>query len=480
MFDFYISAAIAQQKMLLNNRLMQSKYYPMYRKIWISKKSEEDSYIEWIHENYHVTLGKLTSGNMVYAFWRMLRVLDAFVDFLKVMYAPEDDTLNENVLSLDMHYAKHDDYVALGDLYLDIYRLFKKTFNLTVFAQEGAATYVSLHAPQKNGKIDSNFENRRQQLRSQLSEYRPYQFAKKIAKKWNIDRYGVQDTAKITLDFPYFCADLLSCSPEEVDTILTEFESESRWKRLLEVDDFTIELICYALEEQNSSLFFAVCDQVFGHHPIKISYNQWIHMNFFDNPRVHQVLKDCGFNVTPADLEEIYNDDEILDANRARNTFLISGNFLEEYDSGQQHKNCISMAELCEIHFMISRATQFKCVKWFWKEFKGGYDMYRFVTFVGKRKHLERIQNAARGKGLQLILPIDTFVDDLDSFLSPEMIVQIIVAIVSSQAISSIIVEAIRATRKDFAIKTDGKTTEINITNATDEDIDNILNYIGD
>lgn len=480
MYDFGFPAATVLHQMQLINRLKQSKYYPMYRKIWISKKSKEDTRIEWLHENYHVTLGKLTSGNMVYAFWRMLRVLNAFVDYLKERYAPEDDTLNENVLSLDMHFAKHDDYVALGDLYLDIYRLFKKTFKLTVFAQEGAATYVSLHAPQKTGEIDLKFEERRQQLQSQLSEHRPYQFAKQIAEKWCIDRYGVQDTAKIALDFPYFFADLLSTSYEEIDMILSEFDSERRWKRLLEIDEATLKLIYCALERQNLPLFIAVCDQVFGHHPIQISFDQWLSMNFFDNPRVHRVLKNCGFKVTPADLEEIYNSDEMLDENRTINTLLISGKLPEKLERSQRYENGISIEELCEIQFMVSRATQFICVKWFWEEFKGGYDMYRFVNFIGKRKHLERIQDAARKKELNVVLPIDIGVDDLDSFFSPEMIVQIIVAIASSHALASVIVEAIKATHKEFSIKSDGKITEINITNATDEDIDKILKYIGD
>lgn len=135
----------------------------------------------------------------------------------------------------------------------------------------------------------------------------------------------------------------------------------------------------------------------------------------------------------------------------------------------------MALSEFAEINFIKSRVTQFKIVKWFWEENYGGHEMDQFINFVGRRKHIMLLQNAAEEANLSLILPIDTEVDDLDSFLSPDMIVQIIIAIATSSSISTVIVEAIKSKKKDFSIKKNGNNIEINITNASDDDIKEII-----
>lgn len=51
----------------IKNKTFQSKYYPQYRKIFLRSEAMPDRLIEQIHEKYHITLGNLTSGNMLYS-----------------------------------------------------------------------------------------------------------------------------------------------------------------------------------------------------------------------------------------------------------------------------------------------------------------------------------------------------------------------------------------------------------------------------
>lgn len=482
MNDYNFSYNSWLARMQLNNRLKQSKYYPMYRKIFINRKDNvEDASIELIHERFHISLSKLTSGNMIYDLWRMLRVLNIFVDMKKKQYFSEKPILNENAISMDIYLSQKDDYVELGKLYLDIYNLFKKMFKLTVFVQEGAATYVSLHAPLKT-VLWNKLEDRRTKLKIQLDDYKPYQFARLISKKWAIDKYGVQDTAKIVLDFPYIDLDLLSMSEEEIEKVLSYYDSKARWTKLLEIDDNTINKIVNALENHDLLLFFEQCANIFDEKKNLIDREKWLDINFFQNIRVHSVLDRCGIKVSSTDLKRIYVNDLMLNANyklytailMAKKSSDLQKSFLENINI-ELDNEFMALSEFAEINFIKSRVTQFKIVKWFWEENYGGHEMDQFINFVGRRKHIMLLQNAAEEANLSLILPIDTEVDDLDSFLSPDMIVQIIIAIATSSSISTVIVEAIKSKKKDFSIKKNGNNIEINITNASDDDIKEII-----
>ena len=202
------------------------------------------------------------------------------MDIAKIHYMGVNKTYNKNTISEDFNLSKYGEYVDLCKFYLDIYKIFNKLFRTTTFVQEGAATYVSLHAKSKTDQ-DLNLIQRQTELREKFAKYEPYQMALKIASVWEIDRYAVQDTAKMVLDYDYPAVDLLALSDQELDKFCMYYDSKTRWEQLLNTDKKQIELIINALEQHDINKFFYYKDQVFAEIPYEtLSYKFWINMIF--------------------------------------------------------------------------------------------------------------------------------------------------------------------------------------------------------
>lgn len=391
--DYAIKSGIFIASLDIKNKTFQSKYYPQYRKVFLRSEAMPDRLIEQIHEKYHITLGNLTSGNMLYSLWRILEVMNLFMDIAKMHYMGLNKTYNKNTISEDFNLSKYGEYVDLCKLYLDIYKIFNKLFRTTIFVQEGAATYVSLHAKSKTDQ-DLNLIQRQTKLREKFAKYEPYQMALKIASVWEIDRYAVQDTAKMVLDYAYPAVDLLALSDQELDKFCMYYDSKTRWEQLLNTDKKQIELTINALEQHDINKFFYYRDQLFAETPYEIlSYKFWINMIFFSNKRVLSVLHNVGFvKIGPANLWQIYSSNELIRESQKQILAIFSiadaENVLEEfykkinedivYDDIQ-----INVAEMYEIEFIKARATQCLNVMFFYDERNNG--MRNYIMVSGKK-----------------------------------------------------------------------------------------------
>lgn len=467
----------------IQNKMFQSKYYPQYRKIFLRSEAMPDRIIEQIHEKYHITLGNLTSGNMIYSLWRILQVVNVFMDIAKIQYMKLNTSYNKNVLSEDFNLSQYDEYVDLCRLYLDIYKVFNKLFRTTIFVQEGAATYVSLHAKSRTDQ-DLSLIQRQTELREKLVKYEPYQMALKIESAWEIDRYAVQDTAKMVLDYAYPAVDLLALSEQELDELCMHYDSKTRWEQLLNTDKKQIELTINALEQHDVDKFFYYRDQLFTKIPYEeLSYKFWLNMIFFSNKKVLSVLHNVGFGkVGPADLWRMYFSDELIrDSQKQMLAFFSivdAENVLEEFNK-KINENIvyddiqINIAEMCEMAFIKSRATQCLYVTFFYDERNN--NMRNYIMISGKKEHLLRIQQYARDNQISVMLGVDTGENDLNSFLSADIVLQIILIASSSSVLTTLCKEEIKKSRKDIKIKKEGEKFEIDLKNATNEDIDRLL-----
>ena len=89
--------------------------------------------------------------------------------------------------------------------------------------------------------------------------------------------------------------------------------------------------------------------------------------------------------------------------------------------------------------------------------------------------YLLKIQQYAKDNQISVMLGVDAGEDDLNSFLSADIVLQIILIASSSSVLTAPCKEGIKKSRKDITIKKEGEKFEIDLKNATNADIDRLL-----
>lgn len=101
--------------------------------------------------------------------------------------------------------------------------------------------------------------------------------------------------------------------------------------------------------------------------------------------------------------------------------------------------------------------------------------MRNYIMVSGKKEHLLKIQQYAKDNQISVMLGVDAGEDDLNSFLSADIVLQIILIASSSSVLTALCKEGIKKSRKDITIKKEGEKFEIDLKNATNADIDRLL-----